>query len=90
MHVTWCQRELGEKSSLWSQTVIFDLYGIPSSTLEIRHGCSGSMIAFGYVSICIDGVFKKLNVTVEDCKHNVTEHVRPIGHGLKCLLCSQT
>lgn len=66
MHVTWCQRVGGE--------VITDsnFLSIPSSTLEIRHGYSVSMIAVGYVSICIDGVVKKLNVTVVDCKHNVT------------------
>lgn len=45
---------------------------IPSSTLKKRKGCSGSVIAFGYVSICIDCVVKKLNVTEVDCKHNVT------------------
>lgn len=39
--------------------------------LEIRYGCLGLMIVFGYVSICSDGVFKKFNVIVEDCKYNV-------------------
>lgn len=63
MHVTWCQRVGGEVITDSN----FFIY-----TLEIRHGCSASMIAFGYVSICIDGVVKKLNVTVVDCKHNVT------------------
>lgn len=41
-----------------------DFLSILSPTLEIRHGCSDSMIAFSYVSICIDGVVKKFNVTV--------------------------
>lgn len=38
-------------------TVITDsaFLSILSPTLEIRHGCSDSMIVFGYVSICIDG-----------------------------------
>lgn len=56
-------RELGEIDSNFLFIFLF--------ILEIRYGYLVLMIVVGYVSICIDGVVKKFNVIVVDCKYNV-------------------